>query len=376
VVVPGDVPGLAWQVTVIPPATIRRNPGGATVLIDADGVGAGTLLLTTAASQPASVTTTAKDYRGVTRTITVDKSGSWFFSKQTLVDAGRDLTTYTTSYSFFGLGGPVLPGTVVKRTGKGWNTDAVSAHANAAAVLDFYRDVLGRDSFDGAGIPVKLSINYNPKTTSGGYDNAFWDPDAGQFAFGDSGHLDAALDVVGHEFTHAVISYVVGDGGSVLDNGESGSLNEAFADIMGLLIENKSGTDRWLMGEDSGDGAIRDLADPESIVTGVGAYEEDYADRYLGTADDGGEHLNSTIFSHAAYLMMTDPATAGITDDEWAQVFYRALYRLTPTSVFTDGRAAVLSSARALDLDEAEIGAIAQAFDEVGILDPSATVSV
>jgi Thermolysin metallopeptidase, alpha-helical domain len=70
--------------------------------------------------------------------------------------------------------------------------------------------------------------------------------------FGNSSDLESALDVVGHEYTHAVIAYALGDGnGTPLDYGESGALNEAYADIMGSLIEGKTGEDRWLIGEDS-----------------------------------------------------------------------------------------------------------------------------
>ncbi len=51
----------------------------------------------------------------------------------------------------------------------------------------------------------------------------------------------------------------------------------------------------------------------------------------------------------------------------WATVFYHALYRLSTDAVFTDGRAAVLSAARALGLTAAQQTAIADAFDTVGI---------
>jgi bacillolysin len=92
-----------------------------------------------------------------------------------------------------------------------------------------------------------------------------------------------------------------------------------------------------------------------------------YATRYTGTGDDGGEHLNSTIFSHAAYEMMTDAATAAISQQTWARVFYHALYRLSAGATFADGRAAVLDSADALGFTAAQLDAIDRAFDDVGI---------
>lgn len=361
-------PSLAWRVVGAAPRSLFYRPG-TTWLVGAEGAQTATVLVSVPNAVPFTAVSTAKDWLGDTRTITVDVRKTSWFTTYRLIDAGRDITTYKTSYPFFGLGGGVLPGTVVRRGWLGWNTGGVSAHANTAVVYDYYRDVLGRMSFDGNGAPVDVSILYNPQKSAGGYANAFWDPGREQLAFGDSGHLEAALDVIGHEFTHAVISFVVGgpSGGSVLDYGESGALNEAMADIMGTLIENKTGTQRWLLGEDSQLGAVRNLADPTSISTSMGPYRDTYASRYKGLGDDAGEHVNSTIFSHAAYLMMTDPATASISNDMWATVFYHALYRLSTDSVFTDGRAAVLSSARALGLTAAQQSAIGNAFDTVGI---------
>ena len=47
---------------------------------------------------------------------------------------------------------------------------------------------------------------------------------------------------------------------------------------------------------------------PRSIHVSVGCGRPSSA-----TGDDGGEHVNSTIFSYAAYKMMTDPATSAVT---------------------------------------------------------------
>ena len=364
-------PELAWQVIVRFPDTGDLSPSAVTYVVDADGGDAGSIIVTVTSAQGASVDSVATDWLGESRNITVDRGG-WLFPSYTMVDDTRNITTYTTSYLFF-VGGPVLPGRVVKRGWLGWNRGAVSAHANTAVVYDYYEDVLGRTSFDGAGALVEVSIRYNPINTyrASGYANAFWDPTRQQFAFGDGGYLQASLDVVAHEFTHAVVSYVVGAGGSVLDYGESGALNEAYADILGLLVEGKSGADRWLIAEDSDYGIIRNLADPTSVRTGLGPYRDHYDTRYTGTGDDGGEHVNSTIFGHAAYLMMTDAATASVSDEAWARVFYHSLFRLGRSAVFADGRAAVLSAAAAQGFSADQLDAIRSAFDDVGIAGPA-----
>lgn len=364
-------PELAWQVVVRFPDTGDLSPSAVTYVVDADGRDAGSIIVTVTSGQGASVDSVATDWLGESRNITVDRGG-WLFPSYTMVDDTRNITTYTTSYVFF-VGGPVLPGRVVKRGWLGWNRGAVSAHANTAVVYDYYEDVLGRTSFDGDGALVEVSIRYNPINIyrASGYANAFWDPTRQQFAFGDGGYLQASLDVVAHEFTHAVVSYVVGAGGSVLDYGESGALNEAYADILGLLVEGKSGADRWLIAEDSDYGIIRNLADPTSVRTGLGPYRDHYDTRYTGTGDDGGEHVNSTIFGHAAYLMMTDAATASVSDEAWARVFYHSLFRLGRSAVFADGRAAVLSAAAAQGFSADQLDAIRSAFDDVGIAGPA-----
>jgi len=366
-------PDLAWQVILQLPDTGDMSQPGATYLIDADGTDAGAVIVAASHVQEYTSVGLAEDWLGQQRTITFDIA---FFRQHTLVDATRGITTYKTSYTMFGQGGPVLPGNVVNRGWFGWDTSAISAHANTAVVYDYYADVLGRTSFDGEGAPIVVSIRFNPISSNGDYANAFWDPSRQQFAFGDSGYLQAALDVVGHEFTHAVVSYAVGNGGPTWYYNESGALNEAYADVLGALIEGKSGPDRWLVGEDSDFGTIRNLADPTSIVTVLGPYRDNYATRYTGADDDGGEHINSTIFSHAAYKMITDPVTSGVSDEMWATVFYQSLYRLSPGAIFTDARAAVLSTATALEFTTAQLGAIRDAFDSVGIFDTAAALSI
>ncbi|HEY9264880.1 MAG TPA: M4 family metallopeptidase, partial [Mycobacterium sp.] len=369
-------PTLAWQVVMRLPDLGDMSPSGATYVIEADGADAGDIIVTLSHVQDYTTVGVASDWLGQQRTITFETTNIFWSKRYTLVDATRNIKTYKTSYTMFGLKTPILPGTVVKRGWFGWDRAAVSAHANTAVVYDYFDDFLGRRSFDGSGALIEVSIRYNPRYTTAGYANAFWDPSRQQFAYGDSGYLQAALDVVGHEFTHAVVSYVVGDGGSVLDYGESGALNEAYADILGALVEGKSGADRWRIGEDSDYGIVRDLADPTSILTGFGPYRAHYSTRYTGGGDDGGEHVNSTIFSHAAYRMMTAAATSGVSDLTWARVFYHSLFRLSPGATFSDGRAAVLGAATALGLTPAELAAIRDAFDSVGIVGGAASSAV
>ncbi len=371
-------PRLVWRVVIDAPSGGRSaspsNSGTATYLVYASGPDAGTVLRQNATADAlfpsTSVASTATDQLGHDRAINVTSTHIFFFDLQTLGDMTRGISTYQTAY-FFGIGPPLLPGHKVGLGLLGWDPSAVSAQANMAVAYDYYADVLGRTSFDDDGAPIKISVNYSPRSSFSelllGYSNAIWDPDNQQFAFGNLNHFQTALDVVGHEYTHAVISYIVGNGGSVWESGESGALNEAYADIMGSFIEGKTDAQRWNFGENTGAGILRNLANPAAINTTYGSYAATYATRYTGTEDDGGEHLNSTIFSHAAYEMMTNPATSDITEDTWASLFYHSLYRLGTSADFTDGRNAVIDTAVEFGFTATQLDAIQSAFDDVGI---------
>jgi bacillolysin len=376
-------PKLVWRVVVSPPDSTdltgaTTSDPGATYYISANGDTAGTVQRAVSNADALTIgsaaTTTATDELGATRQLNISRLSLLIFNIDLLDDNTRDIETYTTNYLFFFLGAPITPGTIAFKGLTGWNTSAVSAQANLAEVYDYYSNVLGLDSFDGAGATITASVNYNPHESSedyaDGYENAFWDADKQQFMFGDAGDLEDALDIVGHEYTHAVIAYAMGEGdGTPLDYGESGALNEAYADIMGSLIEGKTGTGRWLMGEDSTftGGPLRNLADPTSIETDLGPYRDDYNDLYTEDDDEGGEHVNSTIFSHAAYLMMTDARTADITEQQWADLYYMSMYHLSPGADFADGRTAVLTTAGEMNWTDAQKAAINDAFDAVHI---------
>ena len=71
------------------------------------------------------------------------------------------------------------------------------------------------------------------------------------YGFGDGIIMNpvVALDVAGHEFSHLVVNN--NDNGGLVYQGESGALNESFADIFGTSIEFYSGINSdWTIGED------------------------------------------------------------------------------------------------------------------------------
>ena len=359
---PDVAPSLAHRITVYT-TVIPTDPDATVPVISttyyvyANGENAGDVFaaisnLADASTAWVTTTKTATDLKSKSRTITVEyqqSSNSYRFN-----DVTRSVSTYSASST------SSAPGTLVtKAWWAGWSKSAVSAHANTEVVYDYYRNNLGRTAFDGLGSALRVSTLPNT------YNNAYWDPSLKILVFGHD--FEAALDVVGHEYTHGVVQYAVAGGNGLIYQGESGALNESYADIIGSLIENKTGTGRWLIAEDYGCGswsgcAIRDMSNPAKY-----GQPTNYANRYTGTADYGGVHTNSGIFNFAAYKMMTDSRTSTVSSATWAAVFYGSLYKLPTNATFADGRSAVLNTAKDLGFTTTQQQAITDAFNAVGV---------
>lgn len=237
---------------------------------------------------------------------------------------------------------------------------AVSAHFNKAFVYDYYKDKLDRNSFDDNGAKIVSRIGYPGE-------NAYWISNFQRFQYGDQ--YESALDIVGHEYTHAVINYIIGGEDAPYRNlgylmgNEADALNEAYADIMGSIIEGKTGDDFWIIGEDKtgNNKDTRDMRTPKHM--------DEFVEHDKNNLIENWE-LNSGIFSYAVYLMMTDGETGRFSNDNWAEIFYRSLYRLTDSATFLDARAAVVTEANRYGFNHHEQEAIKNAFNTVGIVNP------
>jgi bacillolysin len=221
------------------------------------------------------------------------------------------------------------------------NPEVDRAYDFSGRVYDYFWDNFGRDSYDDRGAPIVISVNSDETS------NAAWSPSDRRIFFHE-GWL--ALDVMGHEFTHAVVQSTAG----LEYQGQSGALNESMADIFGSNIDGN-----WEIGEDTRGGAIRDMANPERFVQP--AHVDDYVNTPL---DNGGVHTNSGIPNHAYYLM-----AEAIGRDKASQIVYRALTEhLEPTSGFNDFREASLQVAGdRYGEDSPEYRAVEEAFDKVGL---------
>ncbi|MFE7119316.1 M4 family metallopeptidase [Streptomyces sp. NPDC057654] len=248
--------------------------------------------------------------------------------------------------------------------GEATEAGAVDAHWAAGKVYDYYRQVHGRDSLDGRGGVINSLVGVTDFGRP--YNNAFWDGTKMVYGGGDAEYraFSAGLDVVGHEMTHGVVE----NSANLVYAGQSGAMNEAIADYFGNAVKTDAygipmdSPDAGLLGESlcrtkpPRECATRDLNDGRSAATS-----------FLGvslTTDNGGVHLNSTIFSGALWDMREDIGRT-LAD----RVVYRALTAyLTPLDGFTEGRDAVLAAARDLKASAKQLKAVERSFNAHGIV--------
>ncbi|ODG92617.1 peptidase M4 family protein [Bacillus sp. AFS029533] len=263
----------------------------------------------------------------------------------------------------------------------------VSAHMNSDKVNKYYQTVQKRNSLDDKGMTLISTVHIGSK-----WNNAAWNGKQMLYGDGDGivlGSLAGGLDVTGHEMTHGVIEK---SGVNLTYKNESGAINESLADIFGTFVEIYSTKENeWEMGEDvytptkPGDGGLRSLKDPGSVRVSTkympsGYYPDTYAERYLGTEDNGGVHINSGINNKAAYLISQGGTNegytikgVGVTTAE--KIYYRALTKyLTASSGFKEMREAAVQAARDLYPDNKTTGApsaqtkaVMDAYSSVGV---------
>lgn len=273
--------------------------------------------------------------------------------------------------------GTELPGRAVRAEGDEPGQDATvnRAYAGLGATFELLLSAYGRDSIDGAGMPLVATVHYDRD-----YNNAFWNGE--QMVFGDGDgeiFLDFTLpiDVIGHELAHGVTQHTAN-----LDYfGQSGALNESVSDVFGALIKQYSlgqtaAEADWLIGAGllaprvTGT-ALRSMKEPGT------AYDDDVLgkdpqpatmDDYVRTGrDNGGVHINSGIPNHAFYL-----AAATLGGHAWeraGRIWYDVLTggELRQDAMFTDFATLTVQAARARFGEGEELLAVTKAWERVGV---------
>lgn len=248
-----------------------------------------------------------------------------------------------------------LPGDVVRRAGEPEVGDPAvdEAAAGVSGALALFSELYGRASYDGAGAPVSLSVHYEHD-----YANAFWDGTQLVFGDGDGEIFDRftkAVDVLGHELTHAVTERTAG----FAYQGQSGALNESMSDVFASCLKQRlrgqvAADGDWLIGEGIflpgvQARALRDMAapgtaydDPRLGKDPQPGHLDDYVE---GGADNGGVHINSGIPNRAFQLAAV--AIGGSSADGAGRIWYDALVgdQVGPDTDFAGFAAATVAAA-------------------------------
>lgn len=261
-----------------------------------------------------------------------------------------------------------------------WDPAVASVMDHFTRIYNYYKTTHNRNSFDDKGINMTVLIHAQFKDSSGNLykDNAFFNPGGNYMVFGDGekysdpGMFPAALDIAAHELTHGVVD----NSAAFRYENQSGALHEHMADYFGCMIDR----DDWLNGEDiyavshkkAGGRDLSNPANPNVDSPGPKNMSEYQNLPNTPQGDLGGVHVNSTIPSYGCYLFTEGPG--GMGRDKAEKIVYRALTKyMTPNSQFVDYRRALLSAANDLFPGGTEANTIKQAFDNIGILDGSAT---
>ena len=270
-----------------------------------------------------------------------------------------------------------LPGAVVREEGDDPTGDVAvdEAYDGLGATFALFSEVYGRNSIDGAGLPLDATVHYGVE-----YDNAFWDGQRMVFGDGDGeifGRFTGSLTVIGHELTHGVTQYTA----ALEYQGQSGALNESLSDVFGSLVEQyalgQSTTEAsWLIGaglftaEVEG-AALRSMSAPgtayDDDVLGKDP-QPDHLSGYVETDDDnGGVHINSGIPNRAFFLAAD--ALGGNAWQRAGQIWYDALaLELAPDTTFAQfALATVRAAGTRYGESSAEADAVRAGWSTVGV---------
>jgi hypothetical protein len=273
-----------------------------------------------------------------------------------------------------------LPGEVVRSDGDPPVGDLAvdEAFDSSGQVWDMFDSQFGRQSIDGRGGTVSITVHYGRD-----YDNAFWDGTQLVFGDGDGQIFDRftkPMDVMAHEFTHGVTQFTVG----LAYQDQPGALNESISDVFASMAKQRllgqtADEADWLIAEGLfmpgiNARALRSMREPGTAYDdpqiGRDLQVGSMADYVETDTDSGGVHINSGIPNRAFALAALD--VGGYSWEKTGQVWYDTLIngQLSARAGFESFALATVTSARRLFVDDPSIADKVQAaWVEVGLLD-------
>ncbi|WP_024865005.1 M4 family metallopeptidase [Butyrivibrio sp. FCS014] len=257
--------------------------------------------------------------------------------------------------------------TFLKSKDNTWDERDIAAMYNYECAYDAYK-AIGIKSPDGFSTPILLLRKYCNQNQEGIENACYMAKYFGWFTFCYCEVLDISydLDVVGHEYTHAVTESCILGNNYMND---AGAINESYSDVMGNIIEymyNRTSDKQWLSAEMSGE-TNRNMSNPieyhQPDRIGGAYYIRNVEVPNQNFNDTGGVHINSGIPNLAAVLIYQ----AGMSLDTMFDLYYTSMQVLTPANSYEDIYAALIYSARANGYDQYE-DIITKAFTQVGVL--------
>lgn len=239
------------------------------------------------------------------------------------------------------------------------NEHIINAMENFQKCYDYYKMNFNFESTDGLGREdIRIITGIKTKNQEDISENAaFIEPSI--FILGDKNLFNNQIDVLGHEYTHAVYRKLVGY--TTENNKEGAALSEAYADIIGMCIEAKynNGKIDGIMCEDISEHA-RDIRN--STVTYsefIGTWWDKVVNYFFPSSK---EHYYGMIIGRAAYLM-----SQSLTAEEFENLWFDSMNLLGYNPSFSDCEYAILATARIMNLSEEKQASIKKAFTDVGL---------
>ncbi len=255
---------------------------------------------------------------------------------------------------------------------------------NFAKAYDYYKNKIGWISYNGLSGDINVYANIRDEIDEE-WENAAYVPKNNNFWIGSgkNGGFAKGIDVLAHEYTHGVMRAMVP---SEFDSGDAKAVSEAYADIMGGIIEAISeGKEEWWIYGDTykGMNGSRNLKNP-SINAHPSVYKGQYWYAPHKTKNEISNycHINSTVIGHVAYQIQQE---LGLSLDETAQLWFWSMPLILQgreeiqaeedgrgIDYFSKVREAVIEKAGKMSCCEGHISTIGEIFDRAGIPDTRA----